>query len=182
MNSAINLTPFLAECEALGIRLWAEDGQLRFRAPAGTLDDALKQRLREHKDALLQWLSPQQVTVVADPHAQFQPFALTDVQAAYLVGRSDAYDYGGVGCHGYVELDGPPLDPQRLERAWHQLIQRHPMLRAVIAQAGHQQVLPELDLPALHSQDLRNRPCWQPAPSWLTACTPPIPGRCTSCA
>ncbi|WP_455917946.1 amino acid adenylation domain-containing protein [Pseudomonas cerasi] len=158
MNSAINLTPFLAECEALGIRLWAEDGQLRFRAPAGTLDDALKQRLREHKDALLQWLSPQQVTVVADPHAQFQPFALTDVQAAYLVGRSDAYDYGGVGCHGYVELDGPPLDPQRLERAWHQLIQRHPMLRAVIAQAGHQQVLPELDLPALHSQDLRNLP------------------------
>ncbi|MFC6338651.1 amino acid adenylation domain-containing protein [Pseudomonas sp. CCM 7891] len=158
MNSPLNLSQFLAECEALGIRLWAEDGQLRFRAPAGALDDALKQRLREHKEHLLQWFSPQQAAVVADPDNQFQPFALTDVQAAYLVGRSDAYDYGGVGCHGYVELDGPALDPQRLERAWHQLIQRHPMLRAVIAQAGYQRVLPEVELPALHSQDLRALP------------------------
>ncbi|MGY2397537.1 amino acid adenylation domain-containing protein [Pseudomonas sp. SDO5271_S396] len=158
MNSPLNLSQFLAECEALGIRLWAEDGQLRFRAPAGALDEALKQRLREHKEQLLQWFSPQQPTVVADPANQFQPFALTDVQAAYLVGRSDAYDYGGVGCHGYVELDGPALDPQRLERAWHQLIQRHPMLRAVIAQAGHQCVLPEVQLPVLLSQDLRELP------------------------
>ncbi|NVZ50343.1 amino acid adenylation domain-containing protein [Pseudomonas sp. B6002] len=158
MNSPLNLSHFLAECEALGIRLWAEAGQLRFRAPAGALDDALKQRLREHKELLLQWFSPQQAEVVADPANQFQPFAVTDVQAAYLVGRSDAYDYGGVGCHGYVELDGPALDPKRLERAWHQLILRHPMLRAVIAQAGHQQVLPEVELPALHSQDLRALP------------------------
>ncbi|KRV64423.1 non-ribosomal peptide synthetase [Pseudomonas citronellolis] len=155
--SALNTSGLLADCEALGIRLWAEDGQLRYRAPNGALDDTLKQRLREHKHELLTLLAPQEVQVQADPRHQFDPFALTDVQAAYLVGRSDAYAYGGVGCHGYVELDGPSLEPMRLEQAWHALILRHPMLRAVIAQSGYQQVQQQVHLPSLFCNDLRGQ-------------------------
>ncbi|SDK16726.1 pyochelin synthetase [Pseudomonas delhiensis] len=153
--NALDISALLADCEALGIQLWTEDGQLRYRAPNGVMDDTLKQRLREHKNGLLALLAPQEVQVQADPRHQFEPFILTDVQAAYLVGRSDAYDYGGVGCHGYVELDGPGLDPKRLELAWHTLILRHPMLRAVIAQAGFQQVQQRVRLPPLVCNDLR---------------------------
>ncbi|MGK4000276.1 amino acid adenylation domain-containing protein [Sorangium sp. So ce1024] len=73
-----------------------------------------------------------------DPHA---PFPTTDVQRAYLVGRGDAFDLGGVGCHGYLEIDRGELDLDRFERAWRRLIDRHDMLRAVFTADGMQRVL-----------------------------------------
>ena len=39
-----------------------------------------------------------------DPQHRFEPFPVTDVQAAYLLGRRDAFDYGGVPCQVYAEL------------------------------------------------------------------------------
>ena len=45
------------------------------------------------------------------------PFALTDVQYAYWIGRRDGQALGGVGCHAYMELDGRDVDPVRLAEA-----------------------------------------------------------------
>ncbi|MDR0416479.1 MAG: amino acid adenylation domain-containing protein, partial [Propionibacteriaceae bacterium] len=73
-----------------------------------------------------------------DPHA---PFPLTDMQLAYLVGRGEGFDLGGVSEHYYVESENQ-LDLGRLEDAFNALIARHPMLRAVIADDGTQRVLP----------------------------------------
>lgn len=149
----------ISELEALGVRLWAEDGQLRYRAPAGALTGRHRDLLRANKAALVEYLGGQQTPrVVADPGGRFKPFPLTDVQAAYLVGRGDAYEYGGVGCHGYVELELPLVDAARMERAWHALILRHDMMRAVVSRDGHQTVLPEVDLSPLSVQDVRGRP------------------------
>jgi len=58
------------------------------------------------------------------------PFALTDVQHAYWIGRGDEQMLGGVGCHAYLELDGSRIDPSRLQQAWSRLLQHHGMLRA----------------------------------------------------
>jgi pyochelin synthetase len=149
---------FIAELEALGILLWVEEGQLRFRAPAGTLTDERKVKVRAHKDALIAHLSSDDEAVLADPKHRHDPFPLTDVQAAYLVGRGDAYAYGGVGCHGYVELDMRDLDPIRLELAWHRLIERHDMLRAVVSPEGWQRVLDDATPPSLAVLDLRDLP------------------------
>lgn len=46
------------------------------------------------------------------------PFALTDVQYAYWIGRQDDQPLGGVGCHAYLEIDGAGVEPKRLEAAW----------------------------------------------------------------
>ena len=146
----------ISELQALGISLWVEDGQLRYRGPAGALTEDLRRRLRDGKAALISHLSAGALR--ADPDNRFKPFPLTDVQAAYLVGRGDAYDYGGVGCHGYVELEMADLDPARLQRAWHALIRRHDMLRAVVSRDGSQAVLSEVSLPSLAVADLRGRP------------------------
>ncbi|HTN92143.1 MAG TPA: amino acid adenylation domain-containing protein [Sorangium sp.] len=70
-----------------------------------------------------------------DPEA---PFAQTDVQRAYLVGRESAFDLGGVGCHGYLERECDGLDLERFERAWNRVIARHGMLRSVFTEDGLQ--------------------------------------------
>ncbi len=34
-----------------------------------------------------------------------EPFHLSEIQAAYYVGRSQRYELGGVSCHYYTELE-----------------------------------------------------------------------------
>ncbi|AMB87600.1 non-ribosomal peptide synthetase [Pseudomonas agarici] len=67
-----------------------------------------------------------------DPAARYQPFALSDVQQAYWVGRRPGFVLGGVGAHFFVEFNVEDLDLARLEAAWRRLIERHDMLRAVV--------------------------------------------------
>lgn len=149
------LTALLDEMDALGVRLWAEAGQLRFQAPVGVLSDQHRQQLKAVRTELIALLEQQVVTATPDPDNAFQPFPLTDVQEAYLVGRGDAFEYGGVGCHGYVELQLPRLDPQRMSLAWLALIKRHPMLHARISQEGVQQVMEHWQAPTVQQHDLR---------------------------
>ncbi|KVN06631.1 MULTISPECIES: non-ribosomal peptide synthetase [unclassified Burkholderia] len=77
-----------------------------------------------------------------DAASRFQPFPLTDVQQAYLVGRQAGFALGGVGSHFFVEFEVERLDVVRFEAAWNRLIARHDMLRAVVRD-GRQQVLAE---------------------------------------
>ncbi|MFE7623127.1 amino acid adenylation domain-containing protein [Streptomyces sp. NPDC057509] len=143
----MNTAELLARYADEGVVLWAQDGQLRFRAPQGHLTDAHRAELRTHKDAILRHLEAQEPTLRADPDNRHEPFPLTDIQAAYLIGRTDAYAYGGVGCHAYVELEYPDLDVDRTTATWRELVRRHDMLRAVIHHDGYQHVL--ADVPAL---------------------------------
>ncbi|NED84729.1 non-ribosomal peptide synthetase, partial [Streptomyces sp. SID11233] len=93
-------------------------------------------------------------TLRADPDNRHEPFPLTDIQAAYLIGRTDAYAYGGVGCHAYVELEYPDLDVDRVTASWRELVRRHDMLRAVIHHDGYQQVLADVPPFAVEADDL----------------------------
>ncbi|MEQ4715487.1 amino acid adenylation domain-containing protein [Nonomuraea sp. B19D2] len=134
----------VAELRTLGVDLWEESGNIRFRAPRGVLTEERRAALREHKAEIVELLSGSAVTIAHDPEAGAEPFPLTDVQTAYLLGRQDSFGYGGVACHGYLEIAYPGLDRTRLEEAWNRLIARHDMLRAVISPDGYQQVLPEV--------------------------------------
>jgi pyochelin synthetase len=126
-----------------GIHLWEDEGQLRFRAPRGTVDDAVLQDLKTHKDEILEQLRVS-LGPRPDPEHRYDPFPLTDVQGAYLMGRSSMFDHGGVACHLYCEVEYPRVDPERAVHAWRALVQRHDMLRVRIDPSGYQQVLPEV--------------------------------------
>lgn len=142
-NLTINSSELLRRLRREGMFLWEENGSLRYRAPSGTLKDNDLQALRDHKMALLDILRAEAkpVTVTPDPESRFEPFPLTDVQSAYLLGRRESFGYGGVACHIYMELNYPELDPKRTESVWNQLISRHDMLRAIVDHNGHQQVM-----------------------------------------
>lgn len=79
--------------------------------------------------------------LLPDPEHAHEPFALTDVQAAYHTGRDAGFTLGGVGTWHYSEFDGADVDLDRLEQAWQTLLRRHGMLRAVVHDDGTQQVL-----------------------------------------
>ncbi|EPX2511227.1 TPA: amino acid adenylation domain-containing protein [Pseudomonas aeruginosa] len=84
-----------------------------------------------------------------DPAQRYAPFALTDVQQAYLVGRQPGFPLGGVGSHFFVEFEIDDLDVVRFEQAMNRLIDRHDTLRAVVRD-GMQQVLPKVPDFVLH--------------------------------
>ncbi|HEX8362584.1 MAG TPA: amino acid adenylation domain-containing protein, partial [Longimicrobium sp.] len=93
-----------------------------------------------------------------DPERWHEPFPLTDVQQAYWIGRSGAFELGNVSTHNYDELEFEGLDLGRLHDAWQRLVQRHGMLRAVVSPEGEQRILetvPEYQIPVL---DLRGLP------------------------
>ncbi|MFC0623423.1 non-ribosomal peptide synthetase [Kribbella deserti] len=136
---------FIAELQGIGVQLWEESGQLRFRGPKGAMTPEWLAALKERKAEVLAALQAVRTTVVAAPEDRFEPFPLTDVQGAYLLGRNDAFGYGGVACHVYLEVGYAELDPDRTARAWNQLIQRHDMLRVVVSTDGYQQVLPTVE-------------------------------------
>lgn len=138
----------LEDLDRRDIKLWVEDGRLRFSAPQGAMDSATRQALKARKDELLAALAPlapvELPTVAADPGHANDPFPLTRIQQAYWVGRGAGFELSGRSAHVYAEIEGPALDTARLEWAWNTLVRRHGMLRAVVDADGMQRVLPEV--------------------------------------
>jgi pyochelin synthetase len=150
----------VAELTELGVTIWADGGQLRFRAPTGLMTEERRATLRARKDELVEYLrrAAEPAQAVPDPDGRYEPFPITEVQSAYMLGRGATFGYGGVACHGYGELTYPDLDPERMEAAWRALVARHDMLRAVIDLDGSQRVLPEVPAYRLAVADLRGQP------------------------
>lgn len=90
-----------------------------------------------------------------DAGNRYEPFPLTAIQQAYLLGRSGLFDLGDVSTHLYLEFELTDLDLDRLTAALHRLIARHDMLRAVIDDDGRQRVLAEVPPYEITTTDLR---------------------------
>ncbi|HDU0748746.1 TPA: hypothetical protein REP73_002424, partial [Staphylococcus pseudintermedius] len=79
--------------------------------------------------------------IVPDVENINEPFALTDVQFAYWMGRNGMYSLGSVATHCYFELDCLSIEPNKLQKVINDMIKYHSMLRAVILNNGTQQIL-----------------------------------------
>jgi amino acid adenylation domain-containing protein len=90
-----------------------------------------------------------------DLERRHQPFPLTDIQQAYWVGRSEAFELGNVAAHSYLELESEVINLARLEAALNNVIARHDMLRAVVLPDGQQQILEQVPHYRLEVADLR---------------------------
>ncbi|MFF7705569.1 condensation domain-containing protein [Streptomyces lydicus] len=153
----MSATEIIAELRALGVELWVEDGQIRFRAPQDLLTEERRAALKAHKADIIQLLNSRREAdqVIPDFEARGEPIPLTQPRAALLLGRHESFEYGGDSCNGYMELIYPSLSPKRLADAWNLLVERHAMLRAVIAQDGSQHVPPGVDRLHITITDLR---------------------------
>ncbi|ONI89356.1 hypothetical protein ALI144C_05290 [Actinosynnema sp. ALI-1.44] len=95
--------------------------------------------------------------ITADEAARHDPFPLTDLQQAYLLGRSEVFELGGVSTYFFLEVD-VEVDLERLDAALRRMITRHDMLRAVVSPDGTQRVLPEVPDYRIDVTDLRDLP------------------------
>ncbi|MGQ3477836.1 amino acid adenylation domain-containing protein, partial [Paenibacillus sp. TY11] len=82
------------------------------------------------------------------------PFALTDIQMAYFLGRNDELEMGGVSTHVYTEVE-TDVDMVRFNQCLNKVIQRHPMLRAIIMPSGEQCILKDVPEYQMVIEDLR---------------------------
>ena len=92
-----------------------------------------------------------------DPEHRHDQFPLSDIQQAYLIGRSEDVELGNISCHSYFEVDFVNWDGPGFEAALQKLIQRHEMLRGIILPDGHQQILREVPPYRIECLDLRGQ-------------------------
>lgn len=97
---------------------------------------------------------PELPQIVPSPKDRLKRFPFTDIQYAYWIGRSNAYELGQVSSHIFFEIDSQITDIPRLNAAWRRVVARHDMLRAVCTEDG-QQVLADTPDYSLSVQDLR---------------------------
>ncbi|MBB4898898.1 amino acid adenylation domain-containing protein, partial [Streptomyces griseostramineus] len=81
-----------------------------------------------------------------DDAERYEPFGLTDLQQAYLVGRGDAFELGNTSTYFQTEIDLENVDLDRLGASFRAMIERHDMLRAVFTAEGEQRI--QRDVPA----------------------------------
>ena len=94
------------------------------------------------------------------PAAEDEPFPLTPLQTAYLLGRDPSLPLGGVATYFYFEYDrtpagDPEADVRTLADGWNRLVARHPMLRLVIDDEARQRVLTDVPWHEIPVVDLR---------------------------
>ncbi len=88
--------------------------------------------------------------IIPNPADRYERFPLNNLQQAYLMGRSNAFEMGNIPSAAYVELECENLDFNRFHNAWLKLIERHEILRSVVHSDYSQQILretPEFKIP-----------------------------------
>jgi amino acid adenylation domain-containing protein len=93
--------------------------------------------------------------LIVDPDQRYLPFALTEVQQAYWLGRNEVFEFGNVTIHSYDEMGTGSIDVARFQRAWNKVVARHDMLRAEILHDGTQHILETVPTYVIDALDLR---------------------------
>ena len=143
----IKPSEFIDELGEKGIKLWTCEGKLKYSAPQGAMTSDIIQRLKENKAQIIEELAKRSgdIKIIADPEHRYDRFPLSEIQGAYLMGRTKNMEYGGVACHIYMDFVYPHLDRARAEEAWNKVISDNDTLHSVISKEGYQKVLKEWD-------------------------------------
>lgn len=124
MKTIEELLPYL---QSLNVKLWVEDGKLRYRAPKGAMTATIASELKERKSEILNFLSrsygspiqpvPDQESYELS-HAQQRLWVLSQIEEG-----TAAYN---IPLHQLIEGE---LAPDCLREAFNRIIQRHESLR-----------------------------------------------------
>ncbi|MBV4429414.1 amino acid adenylation domain-containing protein [Clostridium tyrobutyricum] len=155
-----------------GVQLEVKDEKLTFSGPKGVIDSEARKEIQKYKKDIISYLNSHTGEVICDKDSKYEPFKTTDIQSAYVIGRNNAYKYGGVGCKIYAEYKYPRLEQGRLKAAWENVVKANDMLYAIIIDSGKQRILENYEIPKIrrwggsevslsegkeHIEEVRNR-------------------------
>lgn len=154
----MNIQQYMNELAEKEIVIWCEGDSIKFKAPKGAMPQEIKNKLRQYKAEVLDYLKVHNNLVfTSDTKRRYEKFPLTDIQNSYVMGRNRLYDLGGIGCHGYIEIEvDRVIDPGQLEVAWNKVIQKHDMLRAIVSASGYQivqEAVPSVEITVLDGRN-----------------------------
>lgn len=128
----MSLSELLAELNACGVRLWLEQGALRYSAPAPGLSHDQRRKLVDAKPQICELLRKTSVHATPAtgrvPRARAETIPLTLEQQR--IWRSERIDPAGAAFNicGQVELTGS-LNVPALQQALREIARRHDTLR-----------------------------------------------------
>lgn len=96
--------------------------------------------------------------LIPDKSSENDWFPMTNIQAAYLLGRNNYSEMGGFGTHGYFEIE-TSLDCQKLKHSLNEVINSQGMLRAIFSDDLKQKILPNNLEYNMNIVDMRGRSC-----------------------
>lgn len=92
-----------------------------------------------------------------DLEHRYDPFPLSDLQESYYIGAHETEGFNSIPTAGYVEIECPNYDYNRLVNVYEKVIERHDILRTYIDHDGVQHVLKKLDNFTIPITDLRGK-------------------------
>lgn len=136
----------IKELRASDIELFVHEGKLNYKTSSDALNDNDMTYLKDNKNDIIDFLSCSDYNfnlkkVVLKRDDDNDCFDLTDVQQAYMLGREEVFQYGGVSCHLYMEIEyDSVLNLDKVRKTWDTLFKRHEMLRMYIGK-NHKQTI-----------------------------------------
>lgn len=128
-----NLDAFLLELRHLDVRLWVEGDRLRYKAAKNTLTSELLGELRDRKTEILAFLKS--ASLAADPNAAIIPVIPRDGNLPLSIAQERLWYHHQFEPNSSLNniitayrLKGK-LDIKLLDRAQHDIVQRHEILR-----------------------------------------------------
>jgi amino acid adenylation domain-containing protein len=133
----MNVVSLLAELANADIRLWLEEGQLRFSAPEGAMTEARISELRSHKAEIIDFLSQSVAassTIQPIDRSLDLPLSFAQ-QRLWFLNRLEPSN-SAYHIHAALDIKGS-LDINKLSQACQCILERHEILRSrYILKAG----------------------------------------------
>jgi amino acid adenylation domain-containing protein/non-ribosomal peptide synthase protein (TIGR01720 family) len=150
--------------DSLGIKIWAEAGRLRYKAPKGALTPAIRAELSERKNEILTFLQEAEQSLIskyesikAIPRDGDMPLSFAQQRLWFLNqlgGQNGTYNIAEA-----LRLTGS-INITAMEQAFNEIIRRHEVLRTTFRTVDGQPIqviAPTLRIP-LSVMDLRHLP------------------------
>ncbi|GLS24565.1 non-ribosomal peptide synthetase [Marinibactrum halimedae] len=141
------IVTFLNKVKGLGIKLWLEDSQLKFKAPKGVWNAEIRDELRANKSAVIAFLKEEDKRATAEEWMTIQSVArvdengniMTDFPLSFSQERlwfidqleSNSVSYNIPIAVNIESTVHSPLNVSQLEHAFHLIIDRHENLRTI---------------------------------------------------
>lgn len=131
----MSVIELIASLTAQDIRLWLENGQLRFSAPKDGMNESTRDQLKEYKQDIIAFLANSQkaelIPIKKVDHQTLQPLSYSQERIWFLCQLEP--ENSAFNLHSIFEIRGK-LDKAILQKTWNAIIARHNILRTAYVQ------------------------------------------------